>query len=126
MKQCACTVGYNKWECRCVDENQIPVGPGSAKPTKIVKDGTKKDECACLCTENGGGGARRLLFETASDSTRSRRHLLSESSFEEPTEAREVRSPRKAQKRSYRHTRRMTMMLLPRSLSVSQICQDLG
>ena len=53
MKQCACTVGWNKWECRCVDENQEPVGPGSAVPTKIVQDGRKKDECACLCTENG-------------------------------------------------------------------------
>ena len=117
MKQCACTVGWNKWECRCVDENQEPVGPGSAVPTKIVQDGRKKDECACLCTENGDGGRRRLLSEAASVPTKSRKRLLSESLLKKPTKVpsgsaiRKVYSPRRTLKPSYSRTRRARRLL---------------
>ena len=78
MKQCACTVGYNKWECRCVDENQRPVGPGSATPTKIIRDGSKKDECGCLCTENNDGGSRRRSPSDAIQSSLPRRVMRPE------------------------------------------------
>ncbi len=64
MKQCSCTAGYKKWECRCADANQKPVGPGTSVPTKIIVDGQKKDECACMC--NDQGARRRTLLALGS------------------------------------------------------------
>ena len=62
MKQCTCSVGWRKWECFCVDPAQRPVGPGSAIPTKVSYSSTKVDDCACLCTADGGN-RRRVLSE---------------------------------------------------------------
>jgi hypothetical protein len=73
MKQCSCTVGFKKWECRCVDANQKPVGPGSSVPTKIIVDQTKKDECACMCNDQG---ARRRTLLALNDQGARRRTLL--------------------------------------------------
>ena len=49
MKDCACTNGV----CRCVDEQQLPTGPGSFVPRRIIKDSRKKGECVCVCNDVG-------------------------------------------------------------------------
>ena len=91
VKQCACKdpVFSTKkgeenliktWECRCVDPNQAPVGPGSAKPTAIYKDSGKGDECGCACTVSGAARRRhrrRNLLSVGSSPTISLRQEIS-------------------------------------------------
>ena len=52
MKHCTCTPRSNSWKCYCVDDNQGPVGPGTASPTRIIRSGSKAGKCACLCEED--------------------------------------------------------------------------